>query len=227
MELAKSEKWSRVSKLLSGSQERMDPHEILGVSAGASDAEVRSAYKRAVLKWHPDSSKHANRAEAERMIREVNSAYERVCERRQLSKAAAAQYAERMGNSSAFSEHRKRTSTGQQRTGFYAGSGGSQHSDFSSQYARYEHASRMNYTRYEEGGGGEGYYARTNARYVSNFKRGFGLFALCSLPVLYFNWKANQMYTYSEKYGAAAALSAKERSRPSSDYSQPRFGKKD
>ena len=48
----------------------MDPHRTLGVSSTASDAELRTAYKRAVLRWHPDRNR-GNVEEAERKIREV------------------------------------------------------------------------------------------------------------------------------------------------------------
>jgi DnaJ-class molecular chaperone with C-terminal Zn finger domain len=32
----------------------MDPHHVLGVSPGASEAEIKAAYRRAGLRGHPD-----------------------------------------------------------------------------------------------------------------------------------------------------------------------------
>ncbi|KAA8492682.1 Chaperone protein DnaJ [Porphyridium purpureum] len=216
----------------------MDPHRVLGVSAGASDAEVRDAYKRAVRKWHPDTNRQGGkvaRDEAERMIREVNSAYERVCEWRQHAKSASQDMGAGSG-AGASGMYGSRDGARRRGTGFYAGSAGTagagrgaQYADFSSQYARYEHESRMNWSRYEHAGGAEGYHARTAATYVSNMRRGFALLVACSVPIVYFNWKAQQTFTYAEKYGTAAAQKYQEQSLKHSPNAstQPRFGKKD
>eukprot|EP00227_Mantoniella_beaufortii_P007653 CAMPEP_0197594790 /NCGR_PEP_ID=MMETSP1326-20131121/21429_1 /TAXON_ID=1155430 /ORGANISM="Genus nov. species nov., Strain RCC2288" /LENGTH=32 /DNA_ID= /DNA_START= /DNA_END= /DNA_ORIENTATION= len=32
----------------------MDPHAVLGVARGASEAELKAAYRKAALRWHPD-----------------------------------------------------------------------------------------------------------------------------------------------------------------------------
>jgi len=52
---------------------KRDYYEILGVDKSASDAEIKSAYKKMALKWHPDRNKTA---EAEAKFKEVNEAYE-------------------------------------------------------------------------------------------------------------------------------------------------------
>lgn len=51
----------------------MDNYSILGVSRSASDAEIKSAYKRKVVEWHPDRNKSP---EAPEMIKKINKAYE-------------------------------------------------------------------------------------------------------------------------------------------------------
>ena len=50
-----------------------DYYEILGVKADASDAEIKSAYRKLARKYHPDVSKEA---EAEEKFKAVNEAHE-------------------------------------------------------------------------------------------------------------------------------------------------------
>ncbi|KKP50574.1 MAG: hypothetical protein UR42_C0025G0001, partial [Candidatus Roizmanbacteria bacterium GW2011_GWA2_33_33] len=51
----------------------MDYYETLGVSKGASDAEIKTAYRRQALKWHPDRNKTT---EASGKFKDVTKAYE-------------------------------------------------------------------------------------------------------------------------------------------------------
>jgi molecular chaperone DnaJ len=51
-----------------------DPHEILGVSPGASEEDIKRAYKRMAMEWHPD--RHGGSKEAEERFKEVNAAYQ-------------------------------------------------------------------------------------------------------------------------------------------------------
>ena len=50
-----------------------DYYEILGVAKTASEAEIKKAYRRLALKWHPDRNKSP---EAEKHFKEINEAYE-------------------------------------------------------------------------------------------------------------------------------------------------------
>lgn len=50
-----------------------DYYDILGVSKNASDAEIKTAYRKLALKWHPDRNKSP---EAPEKFKEVNKAYE-------------------------------------------------------------------------------------------------------------------------------------------------------
>lgn len=51
----------------------MDYYETLGISKGASEQEIKTAYRRAALKWHPDRNKTS---EAGAKFKEVTKAYE-------------------------------------------------------------------------------------------------------------------------------------------------------
>ena len=54
--------------------EKRDCYEILGVARSANADEVKSAYRKAALKWHPDRNPHAKQ-EAEEKFREATEAY--------------------------------------------------------------------------------------------------------------------------------------------------------
>src|SRR5512144_1101271 len=53
-----------------------DPYEVLGVSKGASEADIKSAYRRLAKKLHPDANKHDPKAASR--FAELNAAYEIV-----------------------------------------------------------------------------------------------------------------------------------------------------
>ncbi len=50
-----------------------DPYEVLGIPQGASDDEIKAAYRRLAKKYHPDLN--GGSAEAEAKMKEVNEAY--------------------------------------------------------------------------------------------------------------------------------------------------------
>ena len=55
----------------------MDPYEVLGLSRGATDEEIKNAYRELVKKYHPDKYIDNPLADlAEEKMREVNDAYE-------------------------------------------------------------------------------------------------------------------------------------------------------
>lgn len=57
---------------------KRDYYEILGVSKTASASEIKSAYKKMALKWHPDRNgkTEADKKNAEEKFKEINEAYQ-------------------------------------------------------------------------------------------------------------------------------------------------------
>ena len=53
-----------------------DPYDVLGVSKGAGEADIKSAYRRLAKKLHPDANKHDPKAASR--FAELNAAYEIV-----------------------------------------------------------------------------------------------------------------------------------------------------
>lgn len=66
--LMRAEKALKMSK-------RKDYYKILGISKTASASEIKRAYKKLALQWHPDKNVD-NREEAEAKFREIAAAYE-------------------------------------------------------------------------------------------------------------------------------------------------------
>lgn len=57
----------------------MDPYEVLGLKRGASDEEVKKAYRTLSRKYHPDANvNNPNAAQAEEKFKQVQAAYEQI-----------------------------------------------------------------------------------------------------------------------------------------------------
>ena len=52
---------------------KRDYYEVLGLQKGATDAEIKKAYRQMAKKYHPDVNKAAD---AEEKFKEINEAYE-------------------------------------------------------------------------------------------------------------------------------------------------------
>ncbi len=60
-----------------------DAYEVLGVSPTATAREIKAAYRKLAMRWHPDRNRAKN---AEAVFKEINAAYE--CLSNPLSRAA-------------------------------------------------------------------------------------------------------------------------------------------
>lgn len=57
----------------------IDPYKVLGVQRGASDEEIKKAYRALSRKYHPDANiNNPNKAQAEEKFKEVQQAYEQI-----------------------------------------------------------------------------------------------------------------------------------------------------
>jgi len=56
---------------------KKDLYKTLGISRDATPTEIKKAYKKSALRWHPDknSGSEAEKAKAEKMFKDINEAY--------------------------------------------------------------------------------------------------------------------------------------------------------
>ena len=62
----------------------LNPYSVLGVERGASDEEIKKAYRNLSRKYHPDANiNNPNKAQAEEKFKEIQSAYNQIMDERQ------------------------------------------------------------------------------------------------------------------------------------------------
>lgn len=62
----------------------LNPYEILGVSANASDEEIKKAYRTLSRKYHPDANvNNPNKEQAEEKFKQIQQAYDQIMKEKQ------------------------------------------------------------------------------------------------------------------------------------------------
>ena len=60
-----------------------DPYQVLGVPRGATEEEIKKAYRALSRKYHPDANvNNPNKAQAEEKFKEIQGAYQQVMKER-------------------------------------------------------------------------------------------------------------------------------------------------
>ena len=61
-----------------------DPYSVLGVTRGATDREIKKAYRTLSRKYHPDANiNNPNKDQAEEMFKEIQQAYQQIMKQRE------------------------------------------------------------------------------------------------------------------------------------------------
>ena len=79
-----------------------DPYKVLGLSPGASDEEVKKAYRKLAMKYHPD--RNPGDENAARKMQEINAAYEQI---KNPEKSARQEYDPFRGSSDSSDQYQK------------------------------------------------------------------------------------------------------------------------
>ena len=106
-----------------------DPYQILGIPHGATEAEIKKAYRKKAKEYHPDL--HPNDPVAIKKMQEVNEAYDMLMNPEKYAARNAQQQRSSQQQHSSYNQGSSRNSGGYQGTGgWYSDFGGFDFEDF-------------------------------------------------------------------------------------------------
>eukprot|EP00241_Pyramimonas_parkeae_P022734 CAMPEP_0114294992 /NCGR_PEP_ID=MMETSP0059-20121206/10429_1 /TAXON_ID=36894 /ORGANISM="Pyramimonas parkeae, Strain CCMP726" /LENGTH=208 /DNA_ID=CAMNT_0001416821 /DNA_START=77 /DNA_END=699 /DNA_ORIENTATION=+ len=73
-------RWRELATRAFSASASSDPYDMLGVSRGANPDEIKKAYRREALKWHPDRHQGPEKAAAEERFKKITQAYQTLSE---------------------------------------------------------------------------------------------------------------------------------------------------
>ncbi|MCI8533161.1 MAG: J domain-containing protein [Lachnospiraceae bacterium] len=89
-----------------------DPYEVLGLARGASDEEIKKAYRALSRKYHPDANvNNPNAAQAEERFKQVQAAYDQIMKEKEQGYFGGYGNA---GGYGGFGGHQQRNTAGQE-----------------------------------------------------------------------------------------------------------------
>ena len=78
----------------------IDPYQVLGVSRGASDEEIKKAYRNLSRRYHPDANiNNPNKDQAEEKFKQVQQAYDQIMKEKQQGTSYGGSYGGYSGSS--------------------------------------------------------------------------------------------------------------------------------
>ena len=78
----------------------IDPYQVLGISRGASDEEIKKAYRNLSRRYHPDANiNNPNKAQAEEKFKQVQQAYDQIMKEKQQGSSYGNGYGSGYGSS--------------------------------------------------------------------------------------------------------------------------------
>lgn len=81
----------------------MDPYQVLGVSHGASDEDIKKAYRNLSRKYHPDANvNNPNKDQAEEKFKQIQQAYDQIMKERQQGSSYGSAYEDEFGGYGGF-----------------------------------------------------------------------------------------------------------------------------
>ena len=63
-----------------------DPYKVLGVNNNASQKDIKKAYRKLAMKWHPDKNRGPKKDKAEEKFKRISNAYETLSDEKKNTK---------------------------------------------------------------------------------------------------------------------------------------------